>query len=373
MISKNKVEKEISALIDADYGYVKAGYPSFMRLFGRDSLIVSWQMLNINPEICRSTLEILSKLQGKKYDSHTEEEPGKIIHETDLRLKHHEENPEMMFPYFGSIDSTALYIIMFSKYFKKTGDKDFVAAYYNNIRNAVDWIMNKIKSDNKGFIKYETKKEKWQILHQGWKDSYDNHLNVNFPVGVVEVQGYAYLALISAAELLNDSSLLKEAQNLKQRFNDLFWMQDLHYFALAFYGTNKQRRAITSNPGHLLFTGILDKERADYVVARITKPDMLTKYGIRTHSDKEPDFDYKSYHLGSIWPHDNWMIAEGCRESGYNKAYEKIRNSILKAYDEFGFITEHYEVTSEGLLRDIPTACRPQAWASAAVLEFLTK
>ncbi len=329
-------------------------------------------MLNINPEICRSTLEILSKLQGKKFNSHTEEEPGKIIHETDLRLKHHEKNLEMEFPYYGSVDSTALYVIMFGKYLRATGDKDFILGHSTNIRNAVEWITGKIKKDSKGFIRYGMKKEKWQVLHQGWKDSYKNHLRIDFPVAVVEVQGYAYLALITASELLGDSSLLEEARGLRQRFVDSFWMPDLGYFALALDGLNKQRRAITSNPGHLLFTGILDKEHVNYVVARLTEPDMFTAYGVRTHSAKEPDFDYKSYHLGSVWPHDNWIIAEGCKELGYNEVYKRIRQSILKAYDEFGYITEQYGVTPSGKLEDIPTACRPQAWASAAVLEFLT-
>jgi len=152
----------------------------------------------------------------------------------------------------------------------------------------------------------------------------------------------------------------------------LFWMPDLHYFALALDGKDRQRRAVTSNPGHLLFTGVLDKDRANYVVSRIIEPDMFTAYGIRTHSSKEPDFNYKSYHLGSIWPHDNWMIAEGCKEMGYHEAYKRIRQAILKAYEEFGYITEQYGVTPLGKLEDIPTACRPQAWASAAVLEFLT-
>lgn len=372
MVSKDEVKKDLDTLIDSEYGYVRAGYPRFMRLFGRDSLIAAWQMLNINPEICRRTLEILSKLQGEKFNSHTEEEPGKIIHETDLRLKHHEKNLDMEFPYYGSIDSTALYVIMFGKYFHATGDKDFVAGHSTNIRNAVEWILRKIKEDSSGFVRYGMKKENWQVAHQGWKDSYENHLRIDFPVAIVEIQGYAYLALVTAAELLNDDSLLKEADNLKKRFNDSFWMPDLHYLALGLDGKNVQRRAITSNPGHLLFTGILDKERADFVVARLTEPDMLTNYGIRTHSSKEPDFDYKSYHLGSIWPHDNWIIAEGCKEMGYNEVYKRIRQSILRAYDEFGYITEQYGVTPAGKFEDIPTACRPQAWASAAVLEFLT-
>jgi len=372
MFPKDKVQGDIEILLDSEYGYVRAGYPKFMRLFGRDSLIVAWQMLNIKPDVCRSTLEILSKLQGKKFDSHTEEEPGRIIHETDLRLAHHPGNPEISFPYYGSIDSTALYVIMFGKYFKKTGDKEFVQNHAANIKNAVEWILRKIKEDSSGFVRYGMKKEKWQVLHQGWKDSYENHLAIDFSVAVVEVQGYVYLALTTAAGLLNDQSLFKEAQNLKERFNDLFWMPDLHYFALALDGKDRQRRAVTSNPGHLLFTGVLDKDRANYVVSRIIEPDMFTAYGIRTHSSKEPDFNYKSYHLGSIWPHDNWMIAEGCKEMGYNEVYKRIRQAILKAYEEFGYITEQYGVTPLGKLEDIPTACRPQAWASAAVLEFLT-
>lgn len=373
MASKEGVEKDLNTLIDPEYGYVKAGYPRFMRLFGRDSLIVAWQLLNIKPDVCRSTLEILSKLQGKKFDSHTEEEPGKIIHETDLRLKHHEKNPEMDFPYYGSIDSTALYVIMFGKYFRKTRDKEFAASHILNIRNAVEWILRKIKEDSSGFVRYGTKKEEWQLLHQGWKDSYKNHLHIDFPVAVVEVQGYVYLALTTAAGLLNDQSLLKEAQNLKERFNDLFWMPDLHYFALALDGKNIQRRAVTSNPGYLLFCEILEKEKQEAVVKKLFGSELWTKYGIRTHGLSEPDFDAESYHLGSVWPHDNWIIAQGLKKCGYQDEYQEVRKAILTTHKELGHIPELYAVTTEGKLKEIPIACTIQAWASGAALQFITE
>ncbi|MCX6760860.1 MAG: hypothetical protein NTZ84_02045 [Candidatus Nealsonbacteria bacterium] len=148
-------------------------------------------------------------------------------------------------------------------------------------------------------------------------------------------------------------------------------MEGKKYFTLALDGKNKQKETITSNPGHLLFTGILEKDKADLVVKRLFEPDMWTPYGIRTQSTEELDFDYQSKVLGSIWPHDNWIIAQGLKKLGYNNEYQKIKEAILKAHKEFGYIPELYAVTPEYKLEEIERACNPQAWASGAVLEFL--
>ena len=144
------------------------------------------------------------------------------------------------------------------------------------------------------------------------------------------------------------------------------------YFALALDGQKKQKRAITSNPGHLLFTEIIFKDKVDFVVKRLFQEDLWTNYGIRTHSSKESDFDPKSYHLGSIWPHDNWVISQGLKKLGYQNEYQKIKNAILKAYNDLGFLPEYYGVVNGKIIIDLPQKpCYLQAWALGALLNFL--
>ena len=368
---KEKLEKDLEILFDREHGYLKAGYPRFMRLFGRDSLIVSNQLLEIDPSICRSTLEILSEFQGKKFDAVSEEEPGKIVHETDPGKSHHPQYEWIPFPYYGSIDSTPWFLITFGKYLEKNANPEFLNQYRQNIQAAADWMETKINSDPSGFLRYQRKQKNGQLFHQGWKDSFFDHLKIQPPVAMVEVQGYGYLALKEAANLLNNEKYNQQATELKKRFNERFWMEDKKYFALALDGENQQKETITSNPGHLLFTGILEKDKVGLVVKRLFEPDMWTPYGIRTQSTKELDFDYRGYHLGPIWPHDNWIIAQGLKQLGYQGEYQKVKDAVLAACQEFGLMPELYAVTPEGKLEEIEKACKFQAWASGAVLEFL--
>jgi len=369
---KEKLQNDIEILRDKKYGYIRAGYPRFMRLFGRDSLIVSNQLLEIEPGICRSTLKILSEFQGKKIDEVSEEEPGKILHETELGKSHHPKYEWIPFPYYGSIDSTPWFLITFGKYIRKTADREFLNQHCQNIQAAADWMETKINSDPSGFLRYQRKREKGQLFHQGWKDGFFDDLKIQPPVAVVEAQGYCYLALKEAANLLNNEKYNQQAAELKKRFNEKFWVEDKKYFALALDGKNLKKETITSNPGHLLFTGILEKEKTDLVVKRLFELDMWTPYGIRTQSTKELDFDYQSYHLGSIWPHDNWIFAQGLKQFGYKSEYQKVKDAVLIAYREFGFMPEFYAVTLEGKLEEIEKPCKPQAWSSGAGLEFLT-
>lgn len=367
--------KEINALKDKR-GFIRAGLPRLDRLFGRDSLIVSWQLLDFEPEICRKTLEILSKLQGKKIDRFHEEEPGKIIHETDT--KPHPEKPKLPFPYYGSVDSTPLYLILFGFYFKKTKDTKFLKRYWRNILKAINWIEKYGDLNGDGFLDYE-KKNSFGNFHHGWKDDYGNHLKIKPPVAIIEVQGYKYLALEEMArfakifgDIVFAKKLEMKAENLKENFNKKFWMKDKKFFALALDGKKRQKKAITSNPGQLLFTGIVDKEKICFIVKRLFKNDMWTRYGIRTHAESEPDFDPRSYHLGSIWPHDNWIIAQGLKKLGYQKEYFKIKTAILAAYKEIGFIPEFYGVINNRItLKMKKTVCHPQAWATGALLNFI--
>ncbi|MDP3014908.1 MAG: amylo-alpha-1,6-glucosidase [bacterium] len=370
---KEKLENDIETLLDKEYGYLNAGFPRFMRLFGRDSLISSWQLLEINQEIAKATLKILAKLQGKKFDNISEEEPGKIIHETHPKLLHHPKYDWMPFPYYGSIDSTPLFIIISSFYLEKTNDREFLKAYRLNIESAVKWLVQKIKTDKSGLLRYQRKQERGQLFHQGWKDSFFNHFKIEPPVAIVEAQGYGYLAFKKAGQVLENEKYSQLAEQLKKRFEKKFWMSDKNYFALALDGQDNQRQAITSNPGHLLFCEILEKEKQEAVVKKLFSPELWTKYGIRTHGLSEPDFDAESYHLGSVWPHDNWIIAQGLKKCGYLDQYQKVKEAILTTHKELGYIPELYAVFPDGELKEIPKACTIQAWASGAALQFITE
>jgi glycogen debranching enzyme len=374
---REKVLFELNKLKDRK-GFLKAGLPRFNRLFGRDSLISAWQLLEKKPGITKATLEILSQYQGKVINDEREEEPGKILHETDFKLKSHP-TYHFPFPYYGSIDATLLFLILFSFYYQKTKDKKFLDSHWENILRAIHWIEEYGDKDKDLFIEYQ-KKSKNGLFHQGWKDGFEDHLKIEPPVALVEVQGYQYLALKEVASLAQErkdwdlvDKLEERAWKLKKKFNEKFWMEDNKFFALALDGKKQQRKVITSNPGHLLFTGIIrEKEKIEFVVKRLFERDMFTPYGIRTHSELEKDFDPKSYHLGSVWPHDNWIIAQGLKKLGYQKEYQKIRKAILKAYKELGYLPEYYGVVNGKIVVDLPhPPCYLQAWSLGALFNFL--
>jgi len=375
---KRKALAEIRQLKDKK-GFIRAGLPRFNRLFGRDSLIAAWQLLDKNPGICQATLEILSQYQGKIFNDEREEEPGKIIHETDLEKSHHPENSYPL-PYYGSIDSTPLFLILFSFYYKKTKNLKFLNSRWENILRAINWIEECGDKDKDLFLEYQRKNPKG-LFHQGWKDGFEDHLKIEPPVAIAEIQGYQHLALREVAylaEIKKDWDLVdkleERAWELKKKFNQDFWMAPKNYFALALDGKKQQRKAITSNSGHLLFTGVLRDEKIDFVVKRLFQDDLWTPIWIRTHSTLEPDFDPKSYHLGSIWPHDNWIIAQGLKKLGYEKEYQKIKKAILLAYERLGFLPEFYGVVNGEITLEMKkTPCYPQAWSSGALFNFLSE
>lgn len=349
-------------------GFLNAGLPRFNRLFGRDSLVSAWQFLNYDSNIAKHTLEILSDYQGKVSNTTNEEEPGKILHE---------EKGHFPWNYYGSVDSTPLFLILFYFYFKKTKDIEFIKKHWPNILSALNWIINYGDIDNDLFLEYE-KRSKIGLFHQVWKDSFQDSLRIKPPVAIVEVQGYQYLALKQtgemAKEIFNDiklyDSLIERSEKLKEKFNKEFWMKKEKYFALALDKDKKQKKVITSNPGHLLFTGIVEKEKINFVIKRLFQKDMWTTYGIRTLSVKDTGFKEKSYHFGSVWPHDNWIMAQGLKLLGYEKEYAEIKNALLKAYKEIGFIPELYYVIDENLIQ-YKKACHPQAWSLGALFSIL--
>lgn len=376
---KRKVLNELRQLKDRK-GFLRAGLPRFNRLFGRDSLISAWQLLDKNPGISQATLEILSQEQGKVINEEREEEPGKIIHETDLGKNWHPEK-YFPFPYYGSVDATPLFLILFSFYCKKTKDIKFLNNHWENILKAINWLEEYGDKDKDLFLEYQKKSPYPKArFHQGWKDCPDDCLKIEPPVAIVEAQGYQYLALKETAQLAEikkdwdlADKLGERAWELKKKFNQDFWMEDKNYFALALDGKKQQRKAITSNPGHLLFTGILRNEKIDFVVKGLFQKDLFTSFGIRAHSVLEPDFNPLSKNLGSIWPHDNWIIAQGLKKLGYKKEEQKIKKAILLAYEKIGYLPEFYGVVDGKITLEMEKSpCYPQSWSSGALLNFLT-
>ena len=259
---KRKLRRDIKTLRSPE-GYLNAGCPRYNTLFGRDSLISAWQMLRIDSSIARATLETLVKYQGKVTNHRSEEEPGKILHEHRFDLKEQAELPEWDFPYYGSVDSTPLFIFLLAEYFKQTNDGVFLREKWNNILSAFKWIMNYGDSDRDDYLEYKRMNPQG-LFHQGWRDSLKNHLKIKPPVALVEAQGYAYAAFQSIVWLTRafksdnvGKIASQKAQVLRKKFNKEYWINDEEYYALALDGEKRQRKAVTSNPGHLFFTGII--------------------------------------------------------------------------------------------------------------------
>lgn len=375
--------RDINLLRD-EQGFIRAGSPRFLGLFGRDSLIVAWQLLDYDSSIAKNTLSILTRFQGKKMDFETEEEPGKILHEyypkdisndwwETYKAKH--KRLKIGKKFYMSVDSTPLFLIVSAEYYEKTKDKAFILKLWPNILKAVDWIINYGDINKDGFTDYQ-RKNPHGLTNQGWKDS--EEFRIKSPVAIVEVQGYVFFALKQIAKLAKifkekklADELLQKSKILKKNLNQKFWMPKKEYFALALDGERQQFKEITSNPGHLLFTGILNKDKEKAVVKKLFSAEFWTPFGIRTHSTKSKLFSPLSYHLGSIWPHDNWIIAQGLKKSGYTREYQKIKTAIFDAYKKLKKIPEYYTVIGDKII-EIENACCPQAWSSGALLKFLT-
>jgi glycogen debranching enzyme len=364
-------------------GYLNAGYPKYNSLFGRDSLISAWQMLRIDSSIAKETLRVLAKHQGKIVNPRAEEEPGKILHEYRFDPEKIAELPEWSFPYYGSVDSTPLFIILAGKYFKHTNDKSFLSQIWGNIRAAFNWIVNYGDVDGDGYVEYQ-RKNPYGLFHQGWRDGVEDHLKISPPVALVEVQGYVYAAYKNISYLarkFNQIDIFRDtvqkAETLKSKFNRDFWIEEKRYYALALNGEKRQRKAVSSNPGHLLFSGIIAQTKIKPLVSRLFQPDLWTPYGLRNHSSDEPDFDPYSYHLGTVWPHDNWIIYKGLKILGFKSHAIQIKRALLKTYLTLGKIPELYAVVDDTIvdLSESPignVSSNPlQAWALAGLLEMI--
>ncbi|HEX2913252.1 MAG TPA: amylo-alpha-1,6-glucosidase [Chloroflexia bacterium] len=370
---------------------VTAGLPWYFTLFGRDSLITAIQTLALNPQIAIDTLRALAAYQATAYDDWRDSEPGKILHELrrgDMTLQ----NAMPHGPYYGSIDSTLLFIICFCKTLDWLNDDNLFAELWPNIERALEWAEKYGEQDDSGYIKFQRRSQRG-ILHPGWKDS-DESMGGALgprpvpPVALVEVQGYYYDALVSLAALLRRKGdkqplaerLAQKAARLKENFNRDFWWEEEGFLVQALDGQNKPVRNVTSNPGHCLWSGIVDQDKAVRVVNRLLQPDMLCGWGIRTMSSKDPTYNPMSYHNGSVWPHDNALIIAGLRRYGFDSEAMRVATQIFDAAYTFKDyrLPELYcgfERVSAGVEEFAPAAypvsCSPQAWAAGTPILLL--
>lgn len=366
----------------ADANLPAAGMPWFMALFGRDTLIASYQSLIISSKLAIGTLEALANQQGKEVNDFKDEEPGKILHE----LRHGElatfgDVPHS--PYYGSVDSTMLFIILLSEVYRWTGDISFLEKMRQPLMNCLNWLENFADKDGDGFAEYISKSSKG-LANQGWKDSgsaiqfRDGQL-AGVPIALCEVQGYMYDAYQRAAELLNilkepeiSKKLTDKAANLKEIFNDKFWISSPGFYALGLDKDKRQIDSLCSNMGQLLWSGIVPQERAAKIVKLLMAKDMYSGWGIRTLSSACAGFNPIAYHRGTVWPHDNSLIAFGLKKYGFIEEAQRIINDILDGAVAFGY---RLPETFAGYVRSTrpfparyPSSCSPQAWASGTPL-----
>jgi glycogen debranching enzyme len=364
---------------------VAAGAPWFMALFGRDSLITSYMALSIDPSLALGTLRTLARLQGSKIDPISEEEPGRILHEVRL-------GPETVPAmggntiYYGTVDATPLFVILLGELRRWGVDPKEVDALLANADRALEWLVNYGDRDGDLFVEYQRATDRG-LANQGWKDSHDA---VTFadgtlaqpPIALCEIQGYAYSAFLARAyfawEIGDEKARqrwLGRASRLRDAFNEQFWLPDRGWYAMALDRQKRTVDSLTSNIGHCLWTGIVDKDKAPSIVEWLMSPEMFSGWGIRTLSSSMGAYNPISYHNGSVWPHDNAIIAAGLMRYGFVSEAQRVASALLAAADAFGGRLPElfcgFDRSEYPLPVPFPTSCSPQAWASAAPIQLL--
>jgi glycogen debranching enzyme len=363
------------------------GLPWFMSVFGRDGLLTSLQVLPFFPELAATTLGVLGLAQGGRLDDFREEEPGKIPREIRYgESAAFQEQPHT--PYFGSADSTPLYVVLLDEYERWTGDADLVRRLEPQARAALGWIDEYGDLMGNGYVSYLRRNAQTGLENQGWKESpeaisYRDGRVPSLLRATCELQGYAYDARVRGARLARQfwgdpgyaDRLERQARDLKDRFDRDFWVEDGEYYALALDAEGGQVDALASNMGHLLWSGIVQPHRAQRVVAHLMGPRMFSGWGVRTLATGEGRYNPVGYHIGTVWPFDNSFIAWGLRSYGFKDEAARIAQGILEAAEYFqGRLPEAFAGYDRELTRypvQYPTACSPQAWSTGTPLLLL--
>ena len=363
-----------------------AGVPWYSTVFGRDAVLTALMCLWMDPSMARGVLGYLADHQSHKSDAEQDAEPGKILHEE--RSGEMAALKEIPFgQYYGSVDVTPLFVVLAGAYFQRTNDLEFVRRLWPHIQAALDWIDLYGDADGDGFVEYQRRSVKGLTV-QGWRDSFDaiHHADGSLaegPVALCEVQGYVYAAKRAAAELAvhlgrNDhaAGLLEEAEALRVHFEEVFWCDELSTYAMALDGDKNPCRVVSSTAGHLLFSGIASPARAERVAHTLLSEDSFSGWGIRTVGARESRYNPMSYHNGSVWPHDNAIIASGLARYGLVDEMQKVTSAL---FDASVFVDLHrMPELFCGFTRRMgegptlyPVACAPQAWAAAVAFSII--
>jgi glycogen debranching enzyme len=387
LLARSLVDLEMLLTITPQGRVPYAGVPWYVAPFGRDSVITALEILPYHTDLAAGTLRFLAAWQGRALNAFLDEEPGKILHE--YRRGEMANCREIPFiPYYGTIDATALFVILMREYVRWTGDLALARELSAATRAALAWMRDHGDRDGDGYLEYETRST-LGLINQGWKDSADAVMHADGdlarpPIALCEVQGYAYAAWVAAAELADALGQDGEAADYRGRagalraaFNRDFWMPHEAFYALALDGDKRPCEVISSNVGHCLWTGIVDEGRAEMVGKRLVGDEMFSGWGLRTLSSRERRYNPMSYHNGSVWPHDNALAASGFRRYRMPEHAITLTTGLFEAsrYWDHRRIPELFcgfaRHADQGPIF-YPVACAPQAWAAGSVFAMLT-
>ena len=386
ILGRSFMDLHMLRMREQDRVFFAAGVPWYVALFGRDTLVTALQVLAFEPDIAANTLRVLASHQGTRIDDDRDEQPGKILHELRVdEMANLGEIPQT--PYYGSVDSTPLFLVLLGAHAAWTGSLDLFHELHDSVCSALEWIERFGDSDSDGFIDYQTHSPRGG-RNQGWKDSgngivlEDGQL-AEPPIALPEVQGDVYLAWRSLSDVFERDGdvdvarrLRQRAQNLYTRFNREFWLPRERYIAFCRQRDGRFSTSIASNAAHALWTGIVEPRKARDVARRVLEPDMFSGWGVRTLSAEDRSYNPLDYQVGSVWPHDNAAIVAGMHGYGFTREANQVFTAMMQAAAEF----EHFRLPEvfAGYDRHLaskpvryPVACNPQAWAAGSIPHML--